>query len=39
MELTRMMTMLREFQFASQFVDGESSRAQNAIDKILTRRS
>jgi len=38
-ELTRMMTMLREFQFASQFVDGESGRTQNAIDKIMTRRS
>ena len=34
-ELTRMMTEMREFDFASQFVDGESQRSQSAIDGIL----
>ena len=34
LEMTRMMTTLREFQFASQFVQGESERQQNAIDKL-----
>jgi flagellar basal-body rod protein FlgF len=38
-EMTRMMTGLREFQFVSQFVQGESDRQQSAIDKILTRRT
>lgn len=38
-EMTRMMTGLREFQFVSQFVQGESDREQSAIDKILTRRT
>jgi hypothetical protein len=33
-----MMTMLREFQFAAQFVQGEADRSQTAIDKILARR-
>ena len=34
LEMTRMMTTLREFQFASQFVQGESERQQSAIDKL-----
>ena len=38
-EMTRMMTGLREFQFVSQFVQGEADRHQGAIDKILARRS
>lgn len=38
LELTRMMSALREFQFASQFVDGESERQRNAIDKITQKR-
>jgi flagellar basal-body rod protein FlgF len=33
-ELTRMMNDLREFQFASQFIQAESDRQQSAIDKI-----
>jgi flagellar basal-body rod protein FlgF len=38
-EMTRMMTGLREFQFVSQFVQGESDRQQSTIDKMLTRRT
>jgi flagellar basal-body rod protein FlgF len=38
MEVTRMMTQLREFQFVSQFVQGESERQTGAIDKILQKR-
>ncbi len=38
-EMTRMMAGLREFQFVSQFVQGEADRQQSAIDKILARRS
>ncbi len=38
-EMARMMTGLREFQFVSQFVQGEADRQQGAIDKILARRS
>jgi flagellar basal-body rod protein FlgF len=38
-EMTRMMTGLREFQFVSQFVQGEADRRQSAIDKILARRT
>ncbi len=38
-EMTRMMTGLREFQFVTQFVQGEADRQQGAIDKILARRS
>jgi flagellar basal-body rod protein FlgF len=34
-ELTRMMAEMREFEFASQFADGEAQREQNAIDRIL----
>ena len=33
-ETTRMMTQMREFQFGSQFVQGESDRQQAAIDKL-----
>jgi flagellar basal-body rod protein FlgF len=35
LEMTRMMTDLREFQFVSQFVQAESDRQQNAIEKLL----
>ncbi len=34
-EVTQMMTELREFQFVTQFIQGEGDRQQNAIDKIL----
>lgn len=34
LEMTRMMAGLREFQFASQFVQGEADRQQQAIDKL-----
>lgn len=36
-EVTRMMTELREFQFVTQFIQGEGDRQQAAIDKILRR--
>ena len=39
LEITRMMTDLREFQFTSQFVQSEADRQQSAIDKITQRRS
>ncbi len=35
-ELTRMMTAERDFQFATQFVQAEGDRQQGAIDKIAT---
>jgi flagellar basal-body rod protein FlgF len=38
-ELTRMMADLREFQFASQFIQAEADRQQGAIDKITQQRS
>ena len=38
-EITRMMTLLREFQFASQFVQGESDRQQKAVDTLLKPNS
>jgi flagellar basal-body rod protein FlgF len=38
LELTRMMNELREFQFASQFVQSESERQQSAIDKLTQKR-
>lgn len=38
LEITRMMTDLREFQFTSQFVQSEADRQQSAIDKITQRR-
>jgi flagellar basal-body rod protein FlgF len=34
-EITRMMTLLREFQFTSQFIQGESDRQQKAVDTLL----
>lgn len=34
-EITRMMALLREFQFTSQFVEGESERQQKAVDTLL----
>lgn len=36
-ELTRMMTDLREFQFTTQFIQGESDRQSGLIDKILKK--
>jgi flagellar basal-body rod protein FlgF len=39
LELTRMMTELREFQFTSQLVQGEADRHQASIDKLLAQRS
>lgn len=38
LELTRMLTISREFQFTSQFVQAEADRRQGAIDKILPRQ-
>jgi flagellar basal-body rod protein FlgF len=38
-EMTRMMDDMREFQFVSQFVQGEADRQQGAIDKITQKRS
>ena len=37
-EMTRMMAELREFQLVTQFVQAESDRQKDAIDKILTPR-
>ncbi len=34
-ELTRMMAIQREFQFATQFIESEGQRQQSAIDKIV----
>ena len=34
-ELTRMMAVQREFQFATQFIESEGQRQQSAIDKIV----
>ena len=34
LEMTNMMQLGRDFQFMSQFVQSESERQQNAIDKI-----
>jgi flagellar basal-body rod protein FlgF len=39
LETVRMMRQLREFQFASQFVQAESERIQNAIERILRPRA
>ena len=39
MEMTRMMTDLREFQFTTQFVQAESDRRQSAIDKLTQVRT
>lgn len=38
-EMTRMMAGLRQFQFVTQFIQGESDRQQSAIDKILAQRT
>lgn len=38
-EMTRMMEALREFQFASQFVEKENERQMKANDKLLSRRA
>jgi flagellar basal-body rod protein FlgF len=38
-ETTNMMTQLREFQFVSQFIQGENDRLTGAIDKITAKRS
>ncbi len=35
LEMTRMMTDLRNFQFVSQYVQAEADRQQSAIDKLL----
>ena len=37
LEITHMMSDLREFQFTSQFVQAEADRQQSAIDKITQR--
>ena len=37
LEMTRMMNELRQFQYVSEFVQAESDRANNAIDKITKR--
>jgi flagellar basal-body rod protein FlgF len=39
LEITRMMTDLREFQFTTQFLQAEGDRQQSAIDKITQRRT
>jgi len=38
-EITKMMTDMREFQFAAQFIQAEADRQQSAIDKITAQRS
>jgi flagellar basal-body rod protein FlgF len=38
-EVTRMMNDLREFQFVTQFIQGQSDLETNAIEKILTPRT
>ena len=35
LEMTRMMSSLREYQFMSEFIQAEADRQQNAIDKLL----
>lgn len=37
-EMTRMMAELREFQFTTQFMQGEADRLQNSIDKLTQRK-
>jgi len=39
LEVARMMSDLREFQFASQMVDRESERLSNSIDRLTRRRN
>ena len=36
-ETTTMMNELREFQFVTQFIEGESQRQQSAIDKLIQK--
>lgn len=38
-EMAQMMSGLRSFQFAAQFIEGEATRQQNAIDKLTQMRS
>jgi flagellar basal-body rod protein FlgF len=38
-ETTRMMNDLREFQFVTQFVQGEGERQQSAIDKLTQHQA
>jgi flagellar basal-body rod protein FlgF len=38
LEMTRMMAELREFQFATQFLEREGERQQSVIDRLLRRR-
>ena len=39
MELTRLTTEMREFQFMAQFVEKEGERVSTAVERILRRRS
>ncbi len=39
LEMTRMMAELREFQFATQFMEREAERQQSVVDRLLRRRS
>jgi flagellar basal-body rod protein FlgF len=39
LEVTRMMTDVREFQFVTQFIQAEADRQQSAIDKLLQTHS
>ncbi|UPY34904.1 flagellar basal-body rod protein FlgF [Sediminicoccus sp. KRV36] len=39
LEMTRMMSELREFQFATQFLEREGERQQSAVERLLRRRS
>jgi len=39
MEMTRLTTELREFQFAAQFAEKEGERLSTAVERILRRRS
>ena len=39
MEMSRMMSGLRSFQFTAQFIESEAQRMQSAIDKITQRKA
>jgi len=39
LEMTRMMADLREFQFTTQFVQGEADRLQSSIDKLTQQKA
>jgi flagellar basal-body rod protein FlgF len=39
LEMTRMMDGQRQFEFLAQFVQAESDRQQNSIDKLLPQQS